>query len=101
MRTIKVNGNDVKCAELTFNNICLMQEKGVDFDDLDRTSLNVARIYLAISMKTDVETAGNNIEEHILNGGDLSEIMGAFAEALENSGFFRKMLERMEVKEEN
>lgn len=99
MRTITVNGKEVKCAELTFNNICVMQEKGVDFDNLDKTSLNVARVYLAISMKTDLDTAGNLIEEHVLGGGDLSGIMGAFAEALDESGFFRTMLQRMETEE--
>jgi hypothetical protein len=44
-----------------------------------------------------VEEAGKELEEHIINDGDLTEISNAFYNEIKSSGFFQKLLEKMQA----
>jgi hypothetical protein len=51
------------------------------------------RAYLALCMNTTKENAGEELEKHIMSGGNFDELSEAMGEAIENSDFFRKLQE--------
>ena len=68
---------------------------GIPIDRLISDPLVGVRGYLAISADISLEAAGNELEAHLIDDGDLSEISNVFSTELNNSGFFQKILEKM------
>ncbi len=93
MKLIHINGNTFQGAELTFNNICRMEEMDAPITLGAKVSFSLLRAYLALCMNTSKENAGEELEKHILNGGSFDEISEAMAEAIEQSDFFRSLQE--------
>ena len=91
---ISVNGKEYKEAELTFNAVCELEEMGCPLTSIRSNTFNVARAYLALCMgggNNAKELAGQEIQKHILAGGDISAIAEAFGKAIENSDFFQAL----------
>ena len=93
MKTIHINGKTYQGAELTFNNVCRMEEMDAPITLGAKVSFSLLRGYLALCMNTTKENAGEELEKHVLNGGNFDELSEAMAEAVENSDFFRKLQE--------
>jgi len=89
-RLLNINGKSYKAAGFDINLICDFEDHGIALDDIDGKMFNVIRLYTAVSMGTDVKTAGIEISEHMRNGGDLEDISSAMSDMMEESGFFRK-----------
>lgn len=97
---ISVNGKEYKEAELTFNAVCELEEMGCSLTSIKNSSFNVARAYLALCMgggNSAKELAGQEIQKHILAGGDISAIVEAFGKAIENSDFFQALNKNKET----
>lgn len=95
MRTfIEINGKKVKPAELTFNNVCRMEELGGALIGDNVSEMSVIRAYIAISFNVDKNTAGNELEQHIIKNGykSIESIGDALSEAVEESDFFQAIL---------
>lgn len=88
---IKVNGKDYKAKDLNFNFLCDLGENGIEINDIGTKVLSALRVYIAFCMNTDVETAGNEISLHCINGGTLDELAKVFNQKAEESDFFRSM----------
>lgn len=86
-----INEREYKVPPITFNSICELERAGVDFSDMDGKSLSTLRGFLAFAMGTDPVSAGQELEEHLSNGGDLGQIVEEIAEAVNNCGFFHSM----------
>lgn len=89
---ISVNGKEYKEAEITFNAVCELEEMGCPLASIKNSSFNVARAYLALCMgggNNAKELAGQEIQKHVIAGGDISGIVEAFGKAIENSDFFQ------------
>ena len=87
--TYTINGQEINAKELTFNALCELSEMGVEFSrDITERPLLVVRAYLAYCMNTTPAKAGEAIENHVVNGGDLQGIKTALFEMVEKSGFF-------------
>ena len=93
MRTIQINGKKYQSAELTFNNVCRMEEMDAPITYGAKVSFSMLRAYLALCMNTSKENAGDELEKHIINGGNMDDLADAMNEAVENSDFFRKLQE--------
>lgn len=93
MKTIHINGKTYQGAEMTFNNVCRMEEMDAPVTLGQKVSFSLMRGYLALCMNTSKENAGEELEKHILNGGTFDELSDAMAEAIETSDFFRKLQE--------
>lgn len=91
--TFTINGKEYEGAKYNYNTSCLFEEMGVNVSEIAKKPQSVLRAYLAISSGMDLDDAGNEIEAHLINGGDLSEIQSAFAKELSESGFFKSLLE--------
>lgn len=93
----KINGKEYNGAKFDYNAYCSLSEMGIPVDKLLTDPFVGVRGYLAISGDMTVEEAGKELEEHIINDGDLSEISNAFYNEIKSSGFFQKLLEKMQA----
>lgn len=96
----KINGKEYEGAKYDFNTYCTMAEMGVDIGDMFSKPYLACRAYLAVSGGMTVEQAGDEIEEHLINDGELSGLSDALAKELESSGFFMKMMEKLKKQAE-
>jgi len=98
-RTIEINGRKYKFPEIDFNAVCDLADNGVDIMNpktIIKKPIPAARAIVAWILDTDIETAGAEIQSHILSGGDLAPIFEAMNSEVEESGFFKSLLKREE-----
>lgn len=91
---ITINGKRYEAREFDFNLICDLQDMGVnilDMNDMKKTSLLTIRSYVALCMDSDPYFAGAEINEHIINGGDIEEITDVFQKMMNESSFFQAL----------
>lgn len=93
----KINGKEYNGAKFDYNAYCTFSEMGIPVDKLLGDPFVGVRGYLAISGDMTVEEAGRELEEHIINDGDLTDISNAFYNEIKSSGFFQKLLEKMQA----
>ena len=93
MKTVQINGKKYQSAEMNFNNVCRMEEMDAPITYGAKVSFSMMRAYLALCMNTSKENAGEELEKHIVNGGNMDSLSDALAEAIETSDFFRKLQE--------
>ena len=93
MKMIHIDGKTYRAAELTFNNVCLMEEMDAPITRTSKVSFSLLRGYLALCMNISKEEAGDILEKHIVDGGNFDELSDAMAEAIETSDFFRRLQE--------
>lgn len=99
MKSIVLNGQSYDIPEMTFEQICRLEENGVYLLNLNRKDRNVAsmlRGIVAWIMDAEPEVASATIQAHLENGGRIDDILVAVREAMENSGFFGKTQARQE-----
>lgn len=97
----KINGKEYNGAKFDYNAYCTFSEMGIPVDKLLGDPFVGVRGYLAISGDMTVEEAGKELEEHIINDGELTDISNAFYNEIKSSGFFQKLLEKMQAAVEN
>ena len=90
-RTFTINGKLYQAREITFNTICELEDAGVSLTEIEQKPISTVRSYFAICLGGNKEVAGQEIERHIINGGNLDEIMTAFREELADSDFFQAL----------
>ena len=88
---MKINNKSYKRKPLSFNVICQLEDLGLDITQMDTKSMSMLRGYLAICMNTTVDKAGEELEKHCINGGDVNELLDSFGKAVEESGFFQAL----------
>ena len=94
MATVKINQKTYQVPELTFRHSKLMEQMGVPVEGMMSRSyiFSIVSAFTAIVAKCDPEYADHLIEQHILSGGGLEDIYKAYVTAINESGFFRKLL---------
>lgn len=89
MKTFNLNGKIYSSKSFGFNFMCSLEKAKLPLDEIEKNPMRIIRLYISYCMGTDEETAGNEIEAHVENGGDLAEIADIMSEAMDESGFFR------------
>lgn len=89
MKMFNLNGKSYPAREIDFNMICDLEENGLSLEQIEEKPMSMIRYYIAFCMKASKEIAGREIEGHLVNGGDLSDIAEVMNGAMEDSGFFR------------
>lgn len=93
--SVKINGTDYIVPEVNFNAVCDLAERGVDVMSIRNTvkknPVGVLRGIAAWIMGVDEETAGDEVQEHILNGGAADDIFIAFTKVMEESNFIKAL----------
>lgn len=91
MNRVEINGQSYNIPEVTFEEICRLEENGVYLFSMSKKDRHVAstlRGLVAWIMNVEPEVASAEIQAHLMNGGDIEGIIVAVREALETSGFF-------------
>ena len=86
---MKFNGKELK-LEITFNTICQLEDMGIDIASTAK-SMSMVRGIIAIALGVSVEEAGAEIEQFVINGGDMTTLVKCITDAMESSGFFRAL----------
>lgn len=94
----KLNGKEVTAKEFDFNLMCEMEELGFDIDDFGNKPSVAFRGYIALCKNCSVKKAGQEINNHIINGGNLEELIKIMMNNLTNSNFFLALQTREEKK---
>lgn len=102
MKTFTINNKRYNSKKFGMNLVCDISEMGINMDETDRKALPLLRAYFALCAERDVVFAGEEIEKHILSGGNLDELTDVMAEEMENSDFFHALnKETEEINTEN
>ena len=96
MKTFVVNGTKYNAKPFTYNVVCDLEEMGISLQEMQKKPMSIVRAYFAVCANTDLQYAGEEIEKHVLAGGDLVEVMQIMSDEMEQSDFFRAMSEQQE-----
>lgn len=91
MNKVKINGKEYQLKNIDFGAMCELEELGFDIKNVEKKSFSTIRALVAFTMGVSIEKAGQEIEEHLANGGkfdDFAPISQSFSE----SDFFTKLL---------
>lgn len=90
---ITINGKTYNEAEITFNAICELESAGINIMDIRKGGLGILRAYLALCIGNigAIDLAGEEIQAHIINGGDMNDLAKALSKAVEESDFFQAL----------
>ena len=91
VKTFVLNGNTYPVKDMGVNMLCDFEEMDISMGDMQKKSMSFIRAYIAMCMKETPERAGKEIEQHLVNGGTLDEIMDVIKTAMEESDFFRAL----------
>lgn len=91
MEKITINGKVYQAREVDFNFVCELGNEGITLTEITKKMFPAIRVYAAYCMGLDPELAGEEINNHILNGGDFSELLNVFQQKAEESGFFQAL----------
>lgn len=96
MSKVKINNKSYDVPELTFKHLPLMEKCGLSLFDMvsGKYIFTTAEVFTAIVVGCDTDYADHLLEQHILGGGDIAPIFEAFMTAIDESSFFKALLEK-------
>ncbi len=103
MATVKINNKTYTVPELNFGHSKRMEQMGLPVEGLisRKYIFTAVSAFVAIVVPCDAEQADYLVEQHIEGGGNIEEIYEAYANAVQESRFFRKLLNVDEEKPKN
>ena len=93
MSYVIINGNKYDIPEVDFDAVCELEEYGVELMAINRNNPKIAstvRGFAAWVMGTDLETASEEIANHINGGNGIADIFNSMVDAVKNSGFLNQ-----------
>ena len=94
-----INGKEITAKPIDFNATIELNDLGGDIYSFGTKPLAALRAYLAYCEGVSAEEAGQEIEAHIVGGGDLSNLSTAFMKACDDSAFFKAMITKAKTAE--
>lgn len=92
MKEFTLNGKKYDAIRITFNDVCDLQDMGVDLTKITKlNALPTMRAIISLAFGKDRELAGQEIEQHIINGGSIEDLTEIVKDAVEDSGFFKAL----------
>ncbi len=98
MKTFVVNGKRYNAKPFDFNLICDLEDLGISSQEAEKKPMSMVRAYFSLCAGRGKEYAGQEMEQHIINGGSLEEVMEVMSEEMEKSDFFRSLGKRAKEK---
>lgn len=91
MRNFVINNVRYNAKPFDFNLICSMEENGVPLQDMQKKPMAMLRAYFAECSGLDNEAAGNEIQSHVVGGGNFNDLYKVMGEEMNDSDFFRAL----------
>lgn len=98
MNIFTVNGNEYKAVDFDFNLICDLEDMGYPLEQVKNKPVATLRAYFSLCAEMSIEDAGNEIGEHLKNGGKMDSVLDAMKKAMDESDFFRNVNQTEEKK---
>lgn len=94
MVNVKINGKTYKVGEMKFGDFTHMEEQGFSITDAFAKNqyMLIAMGFTCVATGLDRTGAEELVEQHVLGGGDVKDIVRSFYKAVAESAFFRKVL---------
>lgn len=86
-----INEKKYTSKPFDFNMVCDLEDLGISIADLDKKQTAFLRAYFSLCANVDLNVAGKEIETHIIQGGNLDELMKAVEFEIDESDFFRHL----------
>lgn len=96
MKSFTVNNKKYVAKDFTYNVVCDLEDFGVSLSDFKAKPMSVIRAYLAVCADKDMEFAGDEIQAHVIAGGNFEEMMNCMSAKMDESDFFRALQSRTE-----
>lgn len=100
MRTFLINNKRYIAKEFTFGAVRQLESNGLSLTDVQNKPMTLAAAYLAFCAGISMNAADEEIQNHVLNGGNLDGIFEAVTEAMNDSRFFQALNKKTEKVEE-
>lgn len=102
MATVKINNKTYTVPELNFQHSVIMEQMGLPLDGMIGPShlFTAVQAFTSIVAECSPKKAAHLVEQHILGGGNIEDIYKAYATAITESAFFRKLLHLDEQEDE-
>ena len=85
-----VNEKTYVAKPFTFGLICDLEDMGISLEDMDKTPFKFMRTYFYLCGKfSSIEQASDELNAHVVNGGDMGVVFDAITKEMELSDFFR------------
>ena len=103
MATVKINNKTYQVPELTFRHSRMFEQMGMPVTGLmsPKYFFSAVAAFIAVCANCSVEQAEYLAEQHVMGGGNLQDIYTAYANAIGESGFFKKLLAENEETPKN
>jgi len=94
MQTVKINNKPYEVPELNFHHSKVMEQMGLPLDGMMSKQYIFTAVSAFVSIVANVppEIADHLVEQHILGGGNIEDIYKSYVTAINESGFFKKLL---------
>lgn len=92
-KSITINSKEYKVPTINFGTICELEDLGIDFNAMDSKSFNFIRGLVALTIGCNLKKAGEEIDEHISNGGSFDDFVPLIM-AVTESDFFQKLAKK-------
>lgn len=97
MNTFTVNNITYTAKPFDFNLVCDLEDMGINLQQANEKPMSAVRAYFALCTGRGKAFSGEQIEQHIINGGNFEEIMSAMSQEMEKSDFFRSLNKNKET----
>lgn len=97
MKNFVINGKEYKARPFDFNLMGDLEEMGVSAMDMGTKPMASVRAYFAICTGRGKVYAGQELEQHVIKGGDFQELMSVMGEEMDKSDFFQALLKTAET----
>ena len=98
MKTFTLNGVIYKAVPFDFNMMCELEDAGLSLAEVAKKPMLMARLYVSKCINGTVDEAGELINQHVIGGGNLAEILEIVGSEITESDFFRALTEKSEEK---
>ena len=96
MKTFTINGKTYVARNFDFNLICDLEDMGIKVEEMGQKPNSVIRAYFTLCSGVDKAYAGAEMEAHVMNGGDFTEVSEVIYDKMQESDFFRTLNQREE-----
>lgn len=100
MRTFWINNKRYTSKEFTFGAVRKLENSGLSLTEIQSKPMTLASAYLAFCGNISMDAADEEIQEHVIKGGNLDEIFEVVTEAMNESRFFQALNKKTEEVEE-
>lgn len=90
MENFKINNRVYEAKEITFRFVNNLEKNGISVENM--TGFAATTCYIAWCMNVPFNVAEELINQHVINGGKISDFVNVYVKMIEKSDFFRALM---------